>query len=118
MLMLRQLAASASRRSAFARYASSTRGAGVAGFKVMEVLHAANTLEATGVDAQRRRAISLNRIPRRRYSRHVVAAPPRPSCNAERFEASVHDGRREARALRTTQVLHMEVGQPSSPAPP
>mmetsp|Transcript_27394 Transcript_27394/g.82565 ORF Transcript_27394/g.82565 Transcript_27394/m.82565 type:complete len:342 (-) Transcript_27394:22-1047(-) len=65
MLMLRQLAASASRRSAFARYASSTRGAGVAGFKVMEVLHAANTLEATGVD-----------------------------------------------------VLHMEVGQPSSPAPP
>ena len=63
MLLLR----ATSRRLAHVtrRTISSTRGEGVAGFKVMEVLHAANTMEAQGAD-----------------------------------------------------VLHMEVGQPSTPAPP
>ena len=63
MLLLR----ATSRRLAHVtrRTISSTRGEGVAGFKVMEVLNAANILEAGGAD-----------------------------------------------------VLHMEVGQPSTPAPP
>ena len=63
MLLLR----ATSRRLAHVtrRTISSTRGEGVAGFKVMEVLNAANIMEAGGAD-----------------------------------------------------VLHMEVGQPSTPAPP
>jgi aspartate/methionine/tyrosine aminotransferase len=63
MLLLRPLRAAAV--SLTRRGVSSTRGEGVAGFKVMEVLNAANVLEAGGAD-----------------------------------------------------VLHMEVGQPSTPAPP